>query len=139
MTTKFTITRYETDVALGKVLRLCAFGADWHRETTRTLYERVTGPIADKQYFFIRDAYGDLGFVAWGNLSRESLARYVGAMWPINHISSMREKRYIFIALSPFMDWTDMEKVLLETASAEKIEWWMRDINAPALIQLKAT
>lgn len=136
MTQRFTVTRYEGGVALGKVLRLSAYDASWHTSNVVTLFERVIGCIDTQQYFFIRDAHGDVGFVAWGHLSRESLARFVGNIWPISPASSLREKRYIFIALSPFIDWSDLEQMLREQAAADKIEWWMRDANAPALIKL---
>ena len=136
MTQRFTVTRYEGGVALGKVLRLSAFDANWHNSSVSALYERVIGCIDTQQYFFIRDAHGDVGFVAWGHLARESLARFVGNIWPISPTSSLREKRYIFIALSPFIDWSDLEQMLRDNAAAEKIEWWMRDANAPALIKL---
>ena len=136
MTQRFTVTRYELDVALGKVLRLSAFDASWNAAGATNLYERVIGSLESKQYFFIRDANGDVGFVAWGHLARESLARFVGNIWPISPLSSFRDKRYIFIALSPFIDWSDLEQMLRDNAAAEKIEWWMRDANAPALIKL---
>ena len=134
--TKFATTRYDKDVALGKVLRLSAFDAQWNKASNVALFERVIGPLDSKQYLFIRDVHGDVGFVAWGHLSREPLARFVGNIWPIAHTSTLQEKRYIFIALSPFIDWSDFEQVLRDNAVTEKIEWWMRDANAPALIKL---